>query len=265
MHPRSLLLALSCFLLLAGTAAAQSPIRMGQTVSGRLDASDPRLPDRSHYELWSYRGSRGETISATLRSSDFDAFLAVGRMSSGTFDEIESDDDAAGGTDARVVVTLPADGEYVIRANTLAGGQTGAYTLALATGVAQEQTTPRRTTDGLDLHPSPGRIRAGQRVSGALAEGDPVTFDGTLYDDWIYTGRAGERLAITQRSGAFDSYLQFGRVEDGKFSYIGAEDDGAGGNDSLYEVTLPADGEYVIRVNTLFEGRGPYTVEVQRK
>lgn len=253
-------------LLVTGAAAAQSPVRAGQPVSGKLEGSDPKLSDESFYDLWSYLGKRGEQVRVTLRSGDFDAFLAVGRMVNGRFEEIESDDDAAGGTDAQVVLTLPADGPYVLRANTLSGRQTGAYTLAVETGVAEAQESRSSASNSVSvLHPSPGRISAGQTVSGALDTSDPRTFDGTAYDDWIYTGKAGERLAVTLRSGAFDSYLQVGTLRGGQFSYIGAEDDGAGGNDSLYEITLPADGEYVFRANTLFAGHGPYTIQVTRR
>lgn len=267
MHLRSLLLPLAALLLLAGTAAAQSSIRAGQTVSGRLGGSDPTMADDSFYDLWSYRGTQGERVKVTLRSDAFDAYLAVGRMVNGRFQEIAEDDDGAGGTDAQVVLTLPEDGAYAIRANTLFGGKTGTYTLALETGAtgAETPTGEVERGSGLSLHPSPGRIRTGQAVSGRLEASDPTTFDGTAYDDFIYSGKRGERLAITLRSDAFDTYLQLGRVEDGKFEYIGAEDDGAGGTDSLYEVTLPESGEYVIRANTLFEAFGPYRVEVRRK
>lgn len=279
MHLRSLLLPLAALVAGAacatapapagaGTAAAQSSLRAGQTVSGHLGGSDPTMGDDSFYDLWSYRGRAGERVKVTLRSDDFDSYLAVGRMVNGRFEEIAEDDDGAGGSDAQVVLTLPESGVYAIRANTLFGGKTGAYTLALETGVTDPETPSGEVAAGAglsSLHPSPGRIRAGQTVSGRLEQSDPTTFDGTAFDDFIYSGKAGERLAITLRSDAFDSYLQLGKVVDGRFEYIGAEDDGAGETDSLYEITLPETGDYVIRPNTLFAGHGPYTLEVRRK
>lgn len=110
-----------------------------------------------------------------------------------------------------------------------------------------------------------GVLRPGESGSGTLEDADPKTFDGTFYDDWTYAGKRGERLSVTLRSTDFDAYLLFGRLEKGRFSYIRAEDDGAGGNDSLYEVTLPADGQYVLRANTLFAGHGAYTIQVTRR
>lgn len=242
-------------------------IRVGQTVSGRLDASDPKLGDGSHFDLWTFTARAGEAVTATLRSSDFDAFLVLGRMRGDELEEIESDDDGAGGTDARVSATLPEAGTYTLRANTLRGGETGAYRLELVSGIVPGVPSAERTTSpgaGSTVHPQARPIRAGQTVSGALTESDPVTFDGTHFQDWIFTGRRGDRLVVTLRSGAFDAYLQFGRREGNGFSYIGAQDDGAGGNDSLMATTLPDDGDYVLRVNTLHRGTGAYTLTVEQ-
>ncbi len=108
-------------------------------------------------------------------------------------------------------------------------------------------------------------VRLGQALSGKLEASDRTTSDGTAYDDWLYRGRAGERLTITMRSGSLDTYLRFGRLVGDKFTQIETDDDGAGGTDSRCDVTLPAAGVYVIRANTLFAGFGDYVVEVRRR
>jgi hypothetical protein len=252
----------------APVVATPQPIRVGQTVSGSLATTDARLDDQSYYDLWTFQGTAGQAVNATLRSSAFDAFLVLGRMSGGTFEEIESDDDGAGDTDALVSATLPANGTYALRANSLQGSQTGAYTLQLSSGLATSVSTSRASgstsSAGSVVHPQARPIRAGQTMRAALTDSDPVTFDGTHFQDWIYSGRSGERLVITVRSTAFDSYLQFGRKSGSQFEYIAAQDDGAGGNDSLMATTLPADGDYVLRVNTLHRGTGAYSIQVEK-
>ena len=129
--------------LLVGAAAAtslpaQARIAPGQTVRGSLSTSDPTLGDGSRYDLYTFAGQRGQTVTVTLRSAAFDAYLAVGRMDGGEFESAETDDDGAGGTDARVTYTLPASGEYAIRANSLTEGETGDYTVELSTGAAAD-------------------------------------------------------------------------------------------------------------------------------
>src|SRR5688572_22150111 len=100
-------LSLSCACLLAAvTFSATSPvsaqtlvlpIAMGETVQGRLEASDPLLTDGARYELYLYRGQAGELLTLTLRSAEFDSFLSGGRIEGASFVSEATDDDGAGG------------------------------------------------------------------------------------------------------------------------------------------------------------------------
>jgi predicted nucleic acid-binding Zn-ribbon protein len=109
-------------------------IGLDEAVRGDLSESDPQAEDDSFYDLYSYRGRAGETITITLQSEDFDAFLSVGTLEGGELQVMESNDDGDDGTDSELRVTLPETGEYVIRANSLMGGETGAYTLRVTRG-----------------------------------------------------------------------------------------------------------------------------------
>ncbi|HEX5727488.1 MAG TPA: hypothetical protein VFX98_18595 [Longimicrobiaceae bacterium] len=240
------------------------PIRAGQSVSGELDESDARAGDQSYYELWTYRGPPGQRITLVMRSDDFDAYLGWGRMVEGEWEELESDDDGAGGTDARLQVTLGDDGEYAIRANTLSAGESGSYTLSVVTGggSSDDDDDDDARSDG-----NPGRItgavRVGQTVSGRLDSSDGQLDDESYFDLWTYSGREGETVTITMRSDDFDTFLAFGRLEGGEFEEIEVDDDGAGGTDSQIVVTLPRAGTYVIRANSLEGGStGAYTLRV---
>lgn len=126
-------LALTAVLLAcAGGAAAQGPITAGQTVSGSLVQDDQVQSDGSHYDAWVYSGKRGERLTITLKSAAFDTYLTLGRGDGSTFKELKTDDDGGGGSDSQIVVVLPSDGEYVIRAGSLVGDSYGAYTLRVA-------------------------------------------------------------------------------------------------------------------------------------
>ena len=83
---------------------------------------------------------------------------------------------------------------------------------------------------------------AQQALAGKLEASDQTTSDGTSYDDWLYQGRAGERLTIVMRSGSLDAYLRFGRMVNGEFKQIESDDDGGGGTDARCDVVLPAAG-----------------------
>ncbi|MDB4951950.1 MAG: peptidase [Gemmatimonadetes bacterium] len=239
--------------LAAVPARAQIPIRLGQTVSGELTASDPRVSDtdKSHYKAYVYHATRGEPIRVTMKSSAFDAFLSMGRMEGGTYRTQRFNDDGAGGTDARIDFVAPTDGDYVIRANSVSD-TTGAYTLMLERGVAPGPLVNRT-------------ISVGQTVSGSLSERSPQEDDGTFYDQYTFHGRAGQTVQITMSSKDVDSYLHLGTMNGGTWSSIKTDDDGAGsGNDARITYTLPSDGDYVVKANTLSRASGAYTLAVEQ-
>jgi hypothetical protein len=230
---------------------------LGQTLNGRLDSSDPVLGDNSHYEIYSYRGRPGDQVLVTMRSGDFDAYLAVGSMLGEAFQSDESNDDGGGGTDAQILATLGVDGVLAIRANSLGAGETGAFTLNVAS-----------VSGGGASPPAPPGARvasAGQRSNGALRATDPMLADSSFFHDYVYAGAPGDRVRVLLESSEFDAYLQWGRSSGDRFESEASDDDGGGGTNSLIEATVDGVGTYVIRVNSFGPGEtGSYTLSVER-
>ena len=101
---------------------------------GYYDAlCDRALGDGSYFEAWFFEGRAGQRITVTMRSGAFDTFLAVGRHNG---DVIDTNDDYESGnsTNSQVSISLPADGIYMIRANSLEASKTGDYTISLEEG-----------------------------------------------------------------------------------------------------------------------------------
>lgn len=253
-RPSLFVLSALCAVAIAEPLAAQGTIRAGQTVSGRLDASDyVRDSDNTYYDDWFYEGRAGERITVTQRSSDFDSWLLIGRVVNGEFQLDEFNDDDGGGNDARIEMTLPTSGRYVIRVNVVGRGRTGAYTLSL-------------TRAGGSSGGSTGGnvLSAGQSFTGALESSDPVWTDNTYYDLWRYNGRAGERVTIIMRSPSFNSYMQWGRLSGNEFSYLGGSTSRTigGQQETVLDITLPETGEYGIRANSHGRHTGQYVLTV---
>ena len=106
------------------------PVRWGAEMAGTLDQSDAVVEDGTPYDAWTFNATAGQRITITLRSTDFDAYLAVGRQEDGEWMELTSNDDMTDGTPhARVVMVAPDTGEYTIRVNSFPGSPNGAYVL----------------------------------------------------------------------------------------------------------------------------------------
>lgn len=259
--------ALPLALLAGGEAAAQNTIRLGQTVTGRLDSGDSTLDDDSYYEIWRFRGQAGDRVTVTLRSDDFDAYLAFGARAGDDCEDCSTDDDGGGGTDSRITTTLPRSGEYEIRVNTLSEGETGDYALTVEEARAGERDNGHEIGEGSeDPVRVTGALRLGQAVSGLLEESDPKLADESFADYWTFRGAAGERVVITMESDEFDTFLAFGRASGTEFESIDSNDDGEDGTNSRLEVTIPASGEYLVRANSLAGGEtGAYRLRVERQ
>jgi len=119
-----------------GPAAAPRPVRLsrGQPVSGRLEAGDAENEEDGRWtDHYIITARAGERIRVTLAAEAFDAYLSIGRMVDGTFQEIASnDDEGEQGTNSAVEVELPEAGEYVILATSFAAGSEGEYRIQVS-------------------------------------------------------------------------------------------------------------------------------------
>jgi hypothetical protein len=242
-----------------------SALRPGRRVSGTLVAADGRLDDESHFDDYSYTMRRGDRITVTLRSDDFDAFLHVGRRTAdGSLENNQTDDDGGGGTDARVTYTADRDGPVTIRVNTLGAGETGGYTVELEAGGAAPADENASNGGG---GPTTGLIelRLGRPVRGELAEGDGSLDDGSFHDDYTYRARRGERLVVRLESDDFDAVLAVtGIGAGGEPENAVLDDDGGGGTNARVEYTAQSDGPLLIRANTLAAGEtGHYLLVIE--
>jgi hypothetical protein len=134
------------------------------------------------------------------------------------------------------------------------------------TGRASSDGTPAAPTGPCDPGPS---ILLNQTLSGQLTTGDCTIRigDNTYADIYTYSfsGSAGQLVAISLNSTAFDAYLYL-CYSDG--TIITQDDDGGGGTNARIPTgnglfTLPATGTYWIVANALFVGQtGAYQLSL---
>lgn len=237
------------YALTVAAAPPQAPAAeavIGQSYEGELSATDGLDEAGRPTDLWRFSGAAGQRVRIDMSSEAFDTYLELLDPAGGVLAE---DDDGQGeGTDSRITFTLEADGVHQIRARAFAPGGQGAYTLALS------EAEPERAAEPLAF---------GARVEGVIDEADPTDDEGRGYDSFVFSGVEGQRVQAILRSGDFDAFLRVGAAE-GEFSDLASDDDGLGqGTDSRLNFTLPADGDYVLRVSPLAPATdGLYALEL---
>lgn len=228
-------------------------ISLGATEEGVLADTDNEDDETDKfYDQYTFRGRAGQRIEIDMSSYAFDTFVRLGRLDGCDWEEIAVDDDGGEGTSSRLRHTLPSDGEYVVRATSF-GENTGAYTLTVRERVVTQRSSQTRP------------ITAGEAMTGELDEADAILeADQSYYELWTYQGHEGEQLRINMDAEDFDTFVAIGQMNGGEFEEIATMDDGGEGTNSLLEVTLPSDGEYVIRANSFSaEETGTYTLRVE--
>lgn len=224
------------------------PLAVGDTVAGQLDERSPVLEDEDDvpYQLYALRLDGEGRVRVVMLSEDFDAYLSVRRDG----EEVASDDDGYGGSNARVHLTEPGDYTIVARAY----GSNGAGHYILSASLAPMARLARFP------------ITAGEEASRSLTDSDAETDEGQYLHEYVLMAEAGARYRIELRSDAFDAYLRWGRGEGEVFDELARDDDGLSGTNSMLEVVAEAAGEYRIRVHALSGGGvGAYQLRVTKQ
>lgn len=92
----------------------------GQAVDSRLSSFDQEAADGRLQEVWAFRAQAGQRLVVTMFAEGVDAYLRVVQRDGSL---IASDDDSAGGTDARVEFEAPDSGDYLIVASTFSSDE----------------------------------------------------------------------------------------------------------------------------------------------
>jgi hypothetical protein len=225
--------------------ASSGAVQIGQTVNGRLSQGDGQLSTGEYTDNWTLRGRRGQQVEVRLTSGAFDPYVMISGPD-GFSDFNDDDSSAEGSRDSRMLVTLPADGDYRISATSYEPGESGAYALAVLEGAGAGK-PPAMPVSPAEQASAGGTITIGQTVSGALAGGDETLNSGEYVDTYNFTGRRGQRVAVELTSSAFDAYTIVRTPSGEQFD----NDDGeAGATDSRQQLVLPEDGEYRVQVTS---------------
>ncbi len=221
------------------TALMPSSIAIdGSSVRGRLNSSSNLLPDNSYFDAYTFEGRAGQRISITMDSDQLNSYLLLYGPNQ---EDLGQDDDSGDGHNARLDVTLPVNGSYLLLANSYSASEQGQYKLSINT----------QANNGYLLS-----------ETGVLTPQDKRLTDNSLYDEYVFSAQQGQDITITLTSQDFDPYLL---LIDNQGNKIAENDDIAQNNrNSVIRVALPYTGEYRVIVNAYDQtGQGRYQMSVQ--
>jgi hypothetical protein len=221
--------------------AAQTPIRFGQSVTGRLTTTDQQFGDGSRYKMYAFVGNKGDTVAVDLTSDDFDANIVLADASGNS---LARNDDSGEVCNARLTYVLPQAANYRVYANSSAPAELGEFRLTLARGRAA---TPADTVCR-GFGRVAGMIQVGQTVTGTLSAGDPeFPGDSTYFQRWILPVTPFQTFTVDLESNDFDAYLLVTR---GRGDKLVENDDGGGGCNARLVYTAQDDHPVRVIVNT---------------
>ena len=220
-------------------------IAVGRDETGSLGANSAEDDDGKRYDAYAFRASAGERVKIDLESDDFDSFLRVGRIVNGAFVQMAENDDGGSSLNARLVFTAPQAGEYLIRVTSYSGSAEGDYRLSM------EQGPPA---------PTAAPVTIGEETRGRLNSDSATSDSGAPADLYRFSGRAGQRVAITMKADGFDTYLE---LFDANHNSLATDDDSAGDLNARLTHTLAEDGDYLIEARAFSSGEGPYTLNIE--
>lgn len=220
-------------------------IAVGRDETGSLGANSAEDDDGKRYDAYAFRASAGERVKIDLESDDFDSFLRVGRIVNGAFVQMAENDDGGSSLNARLVFTAPQAGEYLIRVTSYNGSAEGDYRLSM------EQGPPA---------PTAAPVTIGEETRGRLNSDSATSDSGAPADLYRFSGRAGQRVAITMKADGFDAYLE---LFDANHNSLATDDDSAGDLNARLTHTLAEDGDYLIEARAFSSGEGPYTLNIE--
>ena len=249
MRPALILTALvaASALSLSAQSTQPRPIKVGQSVNGRLGQSDGKFSDGSFFQLYTFSGKQGDVFAVNLSSDDFDANLLIADAAGKS---LTQNDDGGGQCNARLTFVAPATGSYRLYANSSARAELGEYKLSLASGRAAAVADTVCKGFGRVA----GMIEVGEAVAGHLTPEDPqFSGDSTFYQRWILPVRANQVLTIDLESSEFDAYMLLTR---GRGDKLVESDDGGAACNARIIYTSHDDHPLRIIVNTAARPKG---------
>lgn len=176
-------------------------IHFDEQVADTLSTDDTTFSSGEYYHVYTYDLNAGDSIRVVMTSAEVDTYLFVTSPSG----EAWVNDDFEGQTSiSRLELTADVSGIYELYATTAQVGETGSYTLAVASLGSQ----PLPTSTAAPSEPIiPGTPEAAPINRGTLSATDSQLDTGEYMDMYSLNVSSGGTLEVSLLSDSFHTYL----------------------------------------------------------
>ena len=231
-----------------------SDIAAGLTVPGDLTASNYVLATEARFAAYRVELLADTAYHLTL-NSPFDSFLLIASPAPSLVDASTLPNIDERGTDFCFVP--PATANYIVVVGATYD-DTGSFTFRLTRGCNDTPADLHGVLSTLDI-PANHRLSVGFEMEGQLTPNAPQ-WDDKPVQGWLLSAFAGDTIAITLTSDAFDPFLA---VIDPTGQLV-ADDDGGPGLNARVVLAAPIQGSYRIFVTSFSGGTGSFRIAVLR-
>ncbi len=211
------------------TDLQSAPVDLQNT--GNLASGDSTFSDGEYYDVYTFEGQPGQSVTVDVNSDDFDTYLVLETPDG----QKESNDDADSTAHSQIVTTLSQLGTYTVYVTSYAAAETGDYVVS----VSQSAGSGSSSNDSQAL-------TMGSGTTGALDTADTRSSDGKYQDIYSFDGSAGESIEVDM-TGDFDTFLSILTPSGQTYENDDFNSDTAR---SVVDFTLPESGRYRIVATT---------------
>ncbi len=209
-------------------------VAIGDVITGRLDSSDAMLPSYGFADGYDIELAAGDSLTVQVSNSDIGAISYIVAPTG----EPAVDPYYGAQLTSPFIAELP--GTYRVIVTAYAGFAETDYTVSFGAEAP------------LALSDAPA-LEIGRQQQGTLA----ATDDGAEGQRYAIELSAGDQLAVTMRSEAFDTYLT---LLDGAGNELSSDDDSAGNLDSMLTYMIPSSGTYFVSATSYNGSGGQFTI-----
>jgi serine protease Do len=201
-----LALAITASAVQAQEAASEVPkLAYGETIAGTLTPTDDKFADGSYFKPYVLEGSEGDELTVFLASEDFDPTLLL-LNSDESETVLATDGNSDGMCNARLTITLPETGSFIIVANASEAYERGQFQLTLEQG----HQGPRSEEGCQGFTGLEGTISVGDSIMGSLGSDDRQMGE-SYFQVWLLDNPRAVPYTIDLNSDVFDAALMLVR------------------------------------------------------